>query len=130
MNSPRASILIVEDNALNLELATDLLTGAGYDVRQAESAEEGLRQAQADPPTLILMDLRLPGIDGFAALRQLRNDARTAPIRVVALTAQAMKEDEQTALEAGFDAYISKPIDTRTFCQTVARLLSSEGGRS
>lgn len=76
------------------------------------------------------MDLRLPGIDGYAALRQLRKDARTAPIRVVALTAQAMKGDEQAALEAGFDAYISKPIDTRTFCQTVARLLSSEGGRS
>ena len=130
MNSPRASILIVEDNALNLELATDLLTGAGYHVGRAESAEEGLRQAQADPPTLILMDLRLPGIDGYAALRQLRKDARTAHIGVVALTAQAMKGDEQAALEAGFDAYISKPVDTRTFCQTVARLLSSEGGRS
>ncbi|MEP7227215.1 MAG: response regulator [Gemmatimonadales bacterium] len=129
MKSPSVSILIVEDNALNLELATDLLTGAGYDVRQAESAEEGLRQAQAAPPSLILMDLRLPGIDGYDALRQLRKDARTAHIRVVALTAQAMKMDEQTALEAGFDAYISKPIDTRTFCQTVARLLTYERGR-
>lgn len=85
------------------------------------------RPRKGSVPTLILMDLRLPGIDGYAALRQLRKDARTAPIRVVALTAQAMKGDERTALEAGFDAYISKPIDTRTLCQTVARLLSSEG---
>jgi CheY-like chemotaxis protein len=130
MNSPRASILIVEDNALNLELAADLLTGAGHHVLPAKSAEEGLRLAQAAPPNLILMDLRLPGIDGYTALRQLREDARTAHIRVVALTAQAMKGDEQAALDAGFDAYIPKPIDTRTLCQTVARLLSSEKPRS
>jgi len=130
MSASRGTILVVEDNPSNLELATDLLIAAGYTVRQARSGEEGLRLAQAELPALILMDLRLPGIDGYTALRQLRKDARTAYIRVVALTAQAMKGDEQATLEAGFDAYISKPIDTRTFCQTVARLLSSEGGRS
>jgi len=130
MSASRGTILVVEDNPSNLELATDLLIAAGYTVRQARSGEEGLRLAQAELPALILMDLRLPGIDGYTALRQLRKDARTAHIRVVALTAQAMKGDEQATLEAGFDAYISKPIDTRTFCQTVARLLSSEGGRS
>ncbi|HEU4680119.1 MAG TPA: response regulator [Gemmatimonadales bacterium] len=123
-------ILIVEDNPMNLELATDLLTAGGYTVSQAGSAEEGLRQAMADPPSLILMDLRLPGIDGYTALKQLRNDARTAHIPVVALTAQAMKGDEQAARDAGFDGYISKPINTRTFCQSVARLLRSQGDRS
>lgn len=130
MSAPKATVLIVEDNALNLELATDLLTGLGYAVQQANSAEEGLRLARAQPPSLILMDLRLPGMDGYAALRDLRGDARTSSIPIVALTAQAMKGDEEAALQAGFDGYIPKPIDTRTLGQTVARLLSSKGGRS
>ena len=129
MTVSRATVLIVEDNLMNMELATELLLQGGYAVSQAHSAEEGLRLAQDELPALILMDLRLPGMDGYAALGQLRRDARTAHIRVVALTAQAMKGDEQTALEAGFNGYISKPIDTRTFCQTVARLLAAEEGK-
>jgi CheY-like chemotaxis protein len=131
MLSPsHATILIVEDNELNLELATDLLTVAGYTIRQARTGEEGLRLARAAPPNLILMDLRMPGIDGFAALRSLRADPKTALIPVVALTAQAMNGDEAAVLAAGFQGYISKPIDTRTFCQTVARLLSADGSKS
>jgi CheY-like chemotaxis protein len=130
MSVPKSTILIVEDNALNLELATDLLMGQGYAVQQASSAEEGLRLARAQPPSLILMDLRLPGMDGYAALRQLREDSQTSGIPVVALTAQAMKGDEAAALKAGFDAYIPKPIDTRTFGRTVAGLLTSAGGSS
>lgn len=116
-------ILIVEDNPLNLELATDLLTTAGYTVRQAMTAEEGVRLARTESPALILMDLRLPGMDGYAALRAIRDDPRTAGIPVAALTAQAMKGDEEAALDAGFDAYIAKPIETRTFRQRVAELL-------
>jgi len=124
------TILIVEDNALNLELATDLLAAAGYSIRQARTGEEGLRLARAEPPALILMDLRLPGLDGYDALRGLRADPRTAQIPIVALTAQAMTGDKEEALAAGFDDYISKPIDTRTFSQTVARVLGSSAGGS
>lgn len=123
-----ATILIVEDNALNLELATDLLAAAGYSIRQARTGEEGLRLARAEPPALILMDLRLPGLDGYDALRGLRGDPRTAHIPIVALTAQAMAGDKEAALAAGFDDYISKPIDTRSFSQAVARVLGSSAG--
>ncbi len=123
MGAGRTTILIVEDNPLNLELVTDLLTLEGYSIRQARTAEEGLRLARAEPPGLILMDLRLPGIDGYAALRALRADPHTSRVPIVALTAQAMSGDEAAALAAGFDAYIAKPIDARTFAKTVARAL-------
>lgn len=125
-----ARILIVEDNPMNMELATDLLQDAGYAVRQAHSAEEGIRLAEQESPDLILMDIRLPGMDGHAAVGALRSNARTREIATVALTAQAMHGDEQRALDAGFDAYITKPIDTRTFVATVARLLAERGRRA
>ena len=125
MSLSRTTILIVEDNLLNLELVTDLLAAEGYSTRQAHNGEEGLRLAQLEPPSLILMDLRMPGMDGYAALRALKADPRTAHVPTVALTAQAMNGDEKAVLEAGFDGYISKPIDTRTFSLTVARLLQS-----
>ena len=125
MTIPQPTILIVEDNPLNLELATDLLTIAGYSIRQARTGEEGLRLARLEAPALILLDLRMPGLDGYATLRALKADPRTAAIPTVALTAQAMAGDKETALAAGFNAYISKPIDTKTFSQTVARALGS-----
>jgi len=125
MSTPRPTILIVEDNLLNLELVTDLLAAEGYSTRQAHNGEEGVRLAQLDPPSLILMDLRMPGMDGYAALSALRADPRTAHIPTVALTAQAMNGDKEAVLAAGFDGYIAKPIDTRTFSLTVARLLES-----
>jgi two-component system, cell cycle response regulator DivK len=118
-----AAILIVEDNELNLELASDLLIAAGYSVLQAGTAEEGVRLAKTALPSLILMDLRLPGLDGYAALGQLKADPKTSGIPTIALTAQAMRGDREQALEAGFTAYIPKPIDTRTFCGTIARVL-------
>jgi CheY-like chemotaxis protein len=125
VSTRHATILIVEDNALNLELATDLLVAAGYTIRQARTGEEGVRLALAEAPDLILMDLRLPGMDGYAALRRLRADPRTAHVPTVALTAQAMRGDQEAVLAAGFDDYISKPIDTRTFSQAVGRVLGS-----
>lgn len=128
MNAAAETILIVEDNPMNMELASDLLTAAGYTIRQAHSGEEGVRLAQEEGFALILMDLRLPGMDGYAALRALRGDSRTARIPTVALTAQAMKGDEEAVRAAGFDGYISKPIDTRTFPQTVARLVTTLRG--
>lgn len=124
------TILIVDDNLLNLELATDLLVVEGYAVRQAHSGEEGVRLAQHELPSLILMDLRMPGMDGYAALRALRADPRTAHIPTVALTAQAMKGDQGAIAAAGFDGYIVKPIDTRTFCRTVMGLLGGGEDRS
>jgi CheY-like chemotaxis protein len=123
MKASRATILIVEDNDLNLELATDLLVAAGYSVRQARTGEEGLRLASSESPDLILLDLRLPGMDGYATLSYLKADPRTAHIPTVALTAQAMNGDREAVLAAGFDDYISKPINSGTFYKTVARLL-------
>lgn len=121
-----ARILIVEDNKLNLELATELLKSSGYAVLQSRSAEEGLRVAREQRPDLILMDVRLPGMDGLAAVRVLKQDPETRTIPAVAMTAQAMRGDEEAARDAGFDAYVTKPIDTRAFPRVVARLL---GGR-
>lgn len=121
-----ARILIVEDNKLNLELATELLKSSGYAVLQSRSAEEGLRVAREQRPDLILMDVRLPGMDGLAAVRALKQDPETRTIPAVAMTAQAMRGDEEAARDAGFDAYVTKPIDTRAFPRVVARLL---GGR-
>ena len=122
-----ARILIVEDDAQNLELATDLLEVAGHTVLQARSAEEGLRLARAERPDLVLMDVRLPGMDGHAAVGVLKGDPLTRAIPAVALTAQAMKADEAKARDAGFDGYITKPIDARSFAQSIARFLDLTG---
>jgi len=120
-----AKILVIEDNALNLELATELLKSVGHTVVQARTAEEGLRLARSEHPDLILLDVRLPGMDGLAAVRVLKRDGATRRIPTVAMTAQAMKGDEEAALAAGFDAYVTKPIDTRALPQVVTRLLTS-----
>ncbi|HET9706667.1 MAG TPA: response regulator [Gemmatimonadales bacterium] len=114
----------MEDNALNLELATEMLGAHGYVVLQARTAEDGLRLARSDRPDLILLDVRLPGMDGLAAVRTLKADARTSAIPTVAMTAQAMAGDEAEARRAGFDAYVTKPIDTRTLPRLVTRLLA------
>lgn len=119
-----ATILIVEDNLLNMELVTDLLEAHHFRVLQARTAEEGLRLARELCPDLILMDLSLPGMDGLAATRALKADPKTRDIRIVALTAHAMRGDEKNALDAGCDGYLSKPIDTRTFPGTIAASLA------
>ena len=117
-------ILVVEDNERNLKLLRDVLEYAGYDVRVARTAEDGITLAVSEPPDLVLMDLQLPGIDGMEALRQLRASPRTADIPVVAVTAQAMKQDRERVLEAGFDGYVEKPISVRAFPEQVRRFLS------
>ena len=119
------TILLIEDNPLNLELARDVLQAAGYTVVDARTAEEGLRLAAAVVPQLILLDIRLPGMNGLDAVRSLKLDVHTRDIPVVALTAQAMAGDEQTAFAAGFDGYITKPINTRTLSGEVRRWLES-----
>ena len=108
-------VLVVEDNERNLKLARDLLGVTGFRVVGAETAEAGLILARAERPDLILMDIQLPGMDGFAALRSLRGDPATAGLRVVAFTASVMKEDVDRIGDAGFDGYLGKPISVREF---------------
>lgn len=121
--TPSLKILIIEDNPLNMELATDLLSAAGYEVLQATTAERGIQVAMSLLPDLILMDTSLPGMDGLQATKVLKTDSATRHIPVISLTAHAMKGDEETALAAGALAYVTKPIDTRTFVKTVAAFL-------
>jgi CheY-like chemotaxis protein len=118
-------ILIVEDNLLNLELATDLLEVNGFAVHSAQTAEEGLRLAREILPDLVLMDFSLPGMDGLTATKNLKADPATRHLSVVGLTANAMKGDAEAALAAGCDGYLTKPIDTRTFIATVAKFIAS-----
>jgi len=117
-------ILVVEDNERNLKLLRDVLEYEGYDVRVARTAEDGITLAVSEPPDLVLMDLQLPGIDGIEALRRLRESPRTADIPVVAVTAQAMKQDRERALDAGFNGYVEKPISVRAFPDQVRGFLS------
>ena len=118
-------ILIIEDNLLNLELATDLLEVNGFVVSAARTAEEGLRMAREILPDLVLMDFGLPTMDGLCATKDLKANPATRHLTVVGLTAHAMKGDEEIALEAGCDGYLTKPIDTRTFIESITRFIAS-----
>ena len=117
-------ILIVDDNLQNLKLARILLSGEGYEVRTAADADEALDILRSFRPRLILMDLQLPGMDGLELTQRLKAEPATREVIIVALTAYAMKGDEQKAREAGCDGYISKPIDTRTLPAMVADYLA------
>jgi len=112
-------VLIVEDNDKNLKLARDLLQFAGLRTLEATSAEDGIAIAKRERPDLVLMDIQLPGMDGIAALRSLRDDQRTASIPVVALTASVMKSDRERFDAAGFDGFMQKPVDVKTFAADV-----------
>jgi len=105
-----ATVLIVEDNAANMKLGSMLLRNAGHVVVSAVDAESGLTVARDQQPDLILMDVQLPGMDGYAATAILKGDPATAAIPVIALTALAMKADEERSRNAGCDAYIAKPL--------------------
>jgi two-component system, cell cycle response regulator DivK len=104
-------ILIVDDNAMNLKLARVLLVSEGYTVKTASDAEEALKILRDFKPKLILMDIQLPGIDGLELTRRLKADSEKKDIIIIALTAYAMKGDEEKALSAGCDGYVTKPID-------------------
>jgi CheY-like chemotaxis protein len=120
------TILIVDDNPLNMKLVSFLLAKRGYDVRCAADGEEALELLQEFRPTLILMDMQMPGIDGFELTRRLKADPATRGIVVIAVTAYAMKGDEQRVREAGCDGYLAKPIDTRLLPQVVASYISGQ----
>ena len=119
-----ATILIVEDNATNMQLAVFLLDSAGYTVLTATNAEAGLALAREQRPAMILMDIQLPGIDGLEATTLLKRDPVTRAIPVIALTALAMKGDEERIRAAGCDGYIAKPMRYREFLATVASHLA------
>ncbi len=120
-------ILIVEDNEKNLKLVRDLLQVKGYRTLEAETAELGIELARRHTPHVILMDIQLPGMDGMAALGQLKADPTTAKIPVIALTAFAMKEDRQRFLAAGFDGYLVKPINIRELPSVVREFCERQG---
>jgi CheY-like chemotaxis protein len=118
-------ILIVDDNPTNLKLVSFLLVKRGYQVRSAVGAQEALEALKDFRPVLILMDMQMPGIDGFELTRRLKADPATRDITIIALTAYAMKGDEERVLEAGCDGYLAKPIDTRALPQAVASWISA-----
>lgn len=119
------TILVVEDNADNMTLITDVLQSLDYAVLQAHDGEEGVQMAQRDAPDLILMDLSLPRLDGWEATRQIKSNPTVQDIPVVALTAHAMMGDRERAIEAGCDDYISKPINLRELASKLENLLPS-----
>jgi CheY-like chemotaxis protein len=121
-------ILIVDDNAQNLKLVRVILSVEGYEIRTAVDAEDALRVLASFTPRLILMDLQLPGMDGLQLVRQLRADPEHQGIRIIALTAYAMKGDEERALAAGCDGYVTKPIDIKDLPRVVARHLARDAG--
>ena len=112
-------ILVVEDNEKNMKLFRDVLVAMGYRTLEATRGGEAVDMASEHTPDLVLMDIQLPDLDGVQALHRLRADARTATIPIVALTAQAMRGDRERFLAAGFDGYVSKPVNVRDLIETV-----------
>jgi CheY-like chemotaxis protein len=123
-----ARILVIEDNPLNLKLASVLLRTAGHEVVPAYDAEEAEAALARGVPDLILMDLGLPGKDGYSLTRELRQRPATASVPILAVTSFAMKGDEEKALEAGCTGYLAKPIDGPTFLRRVQQLLADPSG--
>ena len=118
-------ILLVEDNPMNRRVAQFLLKAQGYIVDEARDGQEALEMLKTSLPDLILMDLQLPGLDGYTATKIIKQDPVTKNISVVALTAYAMSGDAERAAEAGCDGYITKPIDPDEFSKTVASYLKN-----
>lgn len=119
-------ILIIEDNPTNMKFASDLLIIKGHDVIQANNAEIGISRAAKERPDMILMDIQLPGMDGLSAIKLLRKKEETRDIKIIAITAFAMKGDREKMIGAGSDGYISKPIDYRALLSLI-EILSTKG---
>ena len=123
-----ATILLVEDNTTNMKLSLFLLESADHTVITATNAEAGLALAKEQRPALILMDIQLPGMDGLEATTRLKADAATRDIPIIALTALAMKGDEERIRAAGCDGYIAKPLDYKEFLATIKSHLPAQAG--
>ena len=117
------TVLVIEDNEMNMKLARSLLQIGKYSVLEAIDAENGIRLAREHHPDLILMDIQLPGLDGLTATQKIKNDPAVKDITIVALTSYAMQGDEKKAMDAGCAGYIAKPIDTRSFLETLGQFL-------
>ena len=117
-------ILVVEDNVQNRMLVKDVLEFYGYEIIEAENGQEGIDMAKKYKPDLILMDIQMPVMDGFTAVKIIRSDPDTKNIKMIAVTSFAMSGDKERIKEAGFDHYISKPIDTRELPDLVKSFLS------
>lgn len=120
-----ASLLVVEDNPLVVELLRQVLEGESYDVRVAANGKLGVEAATRDVPDLVLMDLTMPVMDGWAAIRALRAEPATAHLPIIALSARIDPSDIRRAIEAGADAHVGKPLDEATLLAEVRRLLSA-----
>jgi CheY-like chemotaxis protein len=118
-----ARILVADDNAASRELIREVLEMSGYDVIEAVDGADALSRARDSSPDLVLVDIQMPRLDGYAVLRELRADARLSHLRVVALTAFAMQGDRDRALNAGFDGYITKPVEIVALRQEIKRFL-------
>lgn len=122
----KKKILIVEDNDLNLKLFRDLLTAHGYDTIETKDGLEAITLTKSENPDLILMDIQLPEISGLDVTRRLKADGSICQIPIIAVTAFAMKDDEEKILAAGCEAYLSKPISIAAFMETIRRFLGEE----
>ena len=122
----RKKILVVDDNEMNLKLFILLLSSPTYEIRTASAAAEALEVLSSFHPDLLLLDLQLPDMDGLELARRLKADPRTRALPIIAVTAYAMKGDEQKVRDAGIDGYLSKPIDKSVFRRTVAEFLEKE----
>lgn len=120
----KRTVLVVEDNPLNMKLISDLLGVEGFLVLKAEDAETALEILKTTTPSLIILDIYLPGIDGFKLLEEIKKQPHLKNIKVLAQTALAMIDDEEKIKEAGFDAYITKPLDTKKFMEIVRSLIN------
>ncbi len=121
----RYRILVVEDNLMNKILVKEVLTLNGYEIIEAQTGTEALKSFTTVRPDLVLMDIQLPEMDGVTAMRVIKSDKKNKDIPVIALTASAMKGEEEKILNAGFDGYIAKPIDTKKLIETVGAFVKS-----
>jgi CheY-like chemotaxis protein len=125
-SQPLKTVLIVEDNAVNRELLRELLSARDFVVEEAENGLQALEMMKQRRPDILLLDLNMPVLDGFGTLRKLRENADLSDLPVLAVTASAMRGDEEKALEAGFNGYLSKPVKSKMLFQELDRLLRKD----
>ena len=118
-----SKILVAEDNLPNRELIREILEACGYDVIEAGDGHQALDKLEENLPDLVLLDIQMPLLDGYAVVRKLRQTPRLANLKVLALTAYAMQGDREKVLEAGFDGYLTKPVDMVSLAKEIAQLL-------